>query len=67
MNQQTQKASSMSPLLTTEEACEYLKISRSSLYSLVKKGLISAVHPVSGRTAYLKQEIDEYILTRRVA
>jgi excisionase family DNA binding protein len=67
MNQQTHEVSSKSPLLTTEEACEYLKISRSSLYSLVKKGLIAAVHPVAGRTAYLQADIDAFILARRVA
>ena len=58
---------SESPLLNTKEACTYLKISRSSLYGLVKKGLIAAIHPVSGRTAYLKADLDAYILTRRVA
>ena len=67
MNQQTQNALSKSPLLTTEEACEYLKISRSSHYLLVKKGFIAAVHPVAGRTAYLQADIDAFILARRVA
>lgn len=54
-----------SPLLTTEEACDYLKISRTSLYALVKKGLIASIHPVSGRTAYLKADLDAFIATRR--
>jgi len=67
MNQQLQTVIRDSPLLTTEEACDYLKISRTSLYSLVKKGLIAPVHPVAGRTAYLKTDVDAYILARRVA
>jgi excisionase family DNA binding protein len=54
-----------SPLLTTEEACDYLKISRTSLYVLAKKGLIASIHPVSGRTAYLKTDLDAYIAARR--
>jgi len=67
MNQQLKTVLRDSPLLTTEEACDYLKISRTSLYSLVKKGLIAQVHPVAGRTAYLKTDVDAYILARRVA
>lgn len=56
-----------SPLLTTEEACDYLKISRASLYGLVKSGEIPQVHPLRGRSAYLKADLDAFILARRVA
>jgi excisionase family DNA binding protein len=61
----TPQSHTESPLLTTDEACDYLKISRTSLYQLAKKGLIAAIHPVSGRTAYLKTDLDTYIATRR--
>jgi len=61
----TPKNALESPLLTTDEACDYLKISRTSLYQLAKKGLIAAIHPVSGRTTYLKTDLDTYIATRR--
>jgi excisionase family DNA binding protein len=67
MAQSNEKWSPDSPLLNTEEACDYLKIGRSSLYSLVKDGSIPAVHPVAGRTIYLKADLDEFILTRRSA
>jgi excisionase family DNA binding protein len=67
MNQSFKVVLPKSPLMTTREACDYLKISRSSLYSLVKRGLIAVVHPVAGRTAYLKADLDSYIRARRVA
>lgn len=67
MNQPNRTWLSESPLLNTEEACDYLKIGRSSLYSLVKDGVIPAVHPVAGRTSYLKTDLDEFILNRRSA
>jgi excisionase family DNA binding protein len=67
MAQSNEKWSPESPLLNTKEACEYLKIGRSSLYTLVKDGVIPAVHPVTGRTIYLKTDLDEFILTRRSA
>jgi excisionase family DNA binding protein len=56
-----------SPLLTTVEACRYLKISRASLYNLVKRGALAQVHPLKGRTVYLKDDLDAFILTRRIA
>lgn len=54
-----------SPLLTTEEAHEYLKICRTSLHHLVKQGLLTPVNPVPGRTMYLKSDLDAYITTKR--
>ena len=54
-----------SPLLTTEEAHEYLKICRTSLHNLVKQELLTPVNPVPGRTMYLKSDLDEFITSRR--
>ena len=54
-----------SPLLTTEEAHEYLKICRTSLHNLVKQELLTPVNPVPGRTMYLKSDLDEFIASRR--
>ena len=54
-----------SPLLTTEEAHEYLKICRTSLHKLVKQELLTPVNPVPGRTMYLKSDLDEFIASRR--
>ena len=56
---------SESPLLTTEEAHEYLKICRTSLHKLVKQELLTPVNPVPGRTMYLKSDLDEFIASRR--
>jgi excisionase family DNA binding protein len=56
-----------SPLLTTSEACRYLKIGRTSLYCLVKRGELAQVHPLEGRSAYLKDDLDAFILARRSA
>ena len=54
-----------SPLLTTEEAHEYLKICRTSLHNLVKQELLTPVNHVPGRTMYLKSDLDEFITSRR--
>ena len=54
-----------SPLLTTEEAHEYLKICRTSLHKLVKQEMLTPVNPVPGRTMYLKSDLDEFIASRR--
>jgi hypothetical protein len=54
-----------SPLLTTEEAHEYLKICRTSLHNLVKQELLTPVNPVPGRTMYLKSDLDAFITSRR--
>jgi excisionase family DNA binding protein len=54
-----------SPLLTTEEACQYLRIGRSTLYALIKDGQIAQIHPVPGRSAFLKVDLDQFILSKR--
>ena len=61
----TPKNNVESPLLTTEEAHEYLKICRTSLHNLVKQELLTPVNPVPGRTMYLKSDLDEFIASRR--
>ena len=65
MNQNVKTTNLESPLLTTEEAHEYLKICRTSLHNLVKQELLTPVNPVPGRTMYLKSDLDEFITSRR--
>jgi hypothetical protein len=65
MNQNVKTTNLQSPLLTTEEAHEYLKICRTSLHNLVKQELLTPVNPVPGRTMYLKSDLDEFITSRR--
>ena len=50
-----------SPLMTVGEAHRYLKISRSSLYNLVKEGVLTPVNIVPKRATYLKSDLDAFI------
>lgn len=50
-----------SPLMTVGEAHRYLKISRSSLYNLVREGVLTPVNIVPGRATYLKSDLDAFI------
>lgn len=43
-------------LLTTEEAAEFLKVEKDTIYSWRKQGLIQA-RKISSRTYYLKQDL----------
>ena len=54
-----------SPLLTIEEAGQYLKIGRSSLYNLMDRGLLTPVNIVSKRVTFLKSDLDAFISTRK--
>jgi hypothetical protein len=65
MKQNVKTTNLESPLLTTEEAHEYLKICRTSLHNLVKQELLTPVNPVPGRTMYLRSDLDEFITSRR--
>ncbi|NBO53759.1 MAG: DNA-binding protein [Actinobacteria bacterium] len=55
-----------SPLLTVEEASQYLKIGRSSLYNLMDKGLLTPVNIVPKRVTFLKSDLDVFISSRKV-
>jgi excisionase family DNA binding protein len=55
-----------SPLLTVEEAGQYLKIGRSSLYNLMDKGLLTPVNIVPKRVTFLKSDLDAFISSRKV-
>ena len=67
MKQSPKPLSLESPLMTVPEAAAYLRISRSTLYSLVKARELPQVHLVAGRAAFLKADLDDYINSRRVA
>ena len=67
MKQTPRTLSFESPLMTVPEAAAYLRIGRSTLYSLVKEGELPQVHLLTGRSAFLKADLDDYINSRRVA
>ena len=46
--------------MTVEEACEYLRVSRSSLYRAVKRGELPVVK-LGRSTRFLPAHLDEYI------
>ena len=50
-----------SPLMTVGEAHRYLKISRSSLYNLVKEGVLTPVKVVPKRSTFLRSDLDAFI------
>ncbi len=67
MKQTPKPLSFESPLFTVSEAAAYLRIGRSTLYSLAKTGELRRVRLVAGRSAYLRADLDEYINSKRVA
>ena len=52
-------------MLTLREAAKYLKISRSTLIALRKKGAFSA-HPVANRHLFLRSDLDAYVLSKTI-
>ena len=50
-----------SPLLTFNEACAYLRVSRSSLYRLINSGHLTPVRVVGRRPLFPKNTLDEMI------
>ena len=54
-----------SPLMSVGEAHRYLKISRSSLYNLVKEGVLTPVNIVPKRATYLKSDLDAFIESQK--
>ncbi len=54
------------PLLTTRETMQYLNVSRTTLWHMVKTGAIPA-YRLGGELRYKKEEIDAYILRNRVS
>lgn len=54
-----------SPLLTTKEACRYLRVCRTKLWALGKEGEIPIIY-LAGRTPrYLRVDLDAFIERRR--
>lgn len=50
-----------SPLLSHQEAAKYLRISKKTLVSLVRRGWIHPVQLSPRRIAYLLADLDRYI------
>lgn len=52
------------PLLTTAEAAEFLAVSETLVYRLVERGEL-AVHRVSRRLRFSRDDLTRYLLRRR--
>jgi excisionase family DNA binding protein len=53
------------PILTVKEAAEYMTISLSSLYALIKSGNGPKVtRPTDKRIGFLKESLDEYLKSK---
>ena len=50
-----------SPLLTLEEAAEYLRISRTSLYRLIKSDNLKTLHLLERKQLVSRESLDAYI------
>jgi len=48
-------------LLTTEEAANYLRISRSTLYRMEKRGLISSCRTPGGQRRFTRESLERYL------
>ena len=64
MNEQNR--SSAAGLMTLEEAVEYLKISRASVYSLMKNGELAYVQ-IGGRRRFRASDLTAFIEERLVS
>jgi excisionase family DNA binding protein len=53
------------PLLTINEAARYLGVGRTTLYQLIKGGELQTVKLVQGRTQFLKQDLDNFIESKK--
>jgi len=54
------------PLLTINEASRYLGVGRTTLYQLIKSGELQKVKLVQGRTQFLKQDLDNFIESKKL-
>jgi excisionase family DNA binding protein len=50
-------------IISIEEACEYLDLSRQGMYALFKEGLPH--YKLSGKIKIVKQDIDEFLKLRK--
>lgn len=57
----------LSPLLTTQEAMAALRVRRTSLYALVKRGDLAQPIKIGSRSFWLASEIDDFVRTRIAA
>jgi len=53
------------PLLTINETARYLGVGRTTLYQLIKGGELQTVKLVQGRTQFLKQDLDNFIESKK--
>ena len=65
MHEVPQKTPTVSPLFDLDETCAYLKVGRTSVHNLVKKQFITPINPVPGRTTFLKNDLDNFINSRK--
>ncbi len=52
-------------ILITGEACEYLRISKSSLYKMTSKRKIPFTKPNGGKMYFLKEDLDNWMLSNK--
>ena len=52
------------PWLTARESAEYLRLSRSQFYRLVRLGEIPAYQPSEGKLLFSRDELDEWVKTK---
>ncbi len=51
--------------LTTSEACDYIKVSKSSLYKMTSKGKIAFTKPNGGKIYFKKEDLDNWLLSNK--
>ncbi len=55
----------MLKIFNTEETCEYLKISKSSLYKMTSKRKIPFSKPNGGKMYFKKEDLDNWMLSNK--
>jgi excisionase family DNA binding protein len=59
------KNSAAPPLMTLEELAQYLRLSKKTLYKLLRRGTIT-IHKIGSEVRFKKTEIDRWIAKQTV-
>ena len=51
----------MTKILNYKQACDALGVSRTTLYRLTRKGVLSKIQILEGRVGWLADDLDQYV------
>jgi excisionase family DNA binding protein len=56
----------MNELFTPKELCEYIKISKRTLYRMLSKGKLSFAIKIEGSWRFFKRDVDKYLQDSKI-